>query len=678
MLFAAAVLCAGLLLLCGCGSKPSASAPASNNPSAASTNSAPSPVAGEGRGEGAPAAETKGTHAYIGNLPSSIPGKARRKNTVLATRRGNAVYQALIRYEPEPVPVTDVPELTEVVQVLAAQGKQVPSQIARIDEETEMLVHNLGESLRAVTSYRAYVNPLDGHVLAYDLAQTNGGQAQRFIGRLTKQGVKVQIERGSQPVDTREVPFNSKGTFIPVEIELLVHQLYEANKATLKEGQPITFSIFVPGYMSTVMVLARPQGEEVISVGDATYDCARYEVQAVSAQAAEGTRASQQMWFDKRTGFLMKRVDVDPGLSAAERPVTERIGIDQVSNLLNKLDELKLPPPVLPKGVFPYALDTDLHYTIRARDAEIGRLRLSFSQAPKGSPGPFMSRAQIVLDTKGSKREESAITYYDADWQAINYQTKGEEIADVKADYRIGAEVAGNRLKLNLSRQVKELPPPPEKKEEPARPTDDPLAKPLQKDTPEPADGWKDPLVRVPVSDEDAKAQEQEVDLTRSMSQTMERAFLPGTCLYDFNRVEHLAAFAFRLPVPELPKPGEAAQDVRAYQNVGLISIRQNRSGVLQFEIKPEPKPVLTEKQKRRLDPRDREEPQLFIAQSTLALLPCRMLLTPDGRILELAVRFGSGEVIYTLDDPIMNRRAEKARKQKLQEGPRLLRPPWW
>jgi hypothetical protein len=33
---------------------------------------------------------------------------------------------------------------------------------------------------------------------------------------------------------------------------------------------------------------------------------------------------------------------------------------------------------------------------------------------------------------------------------------------------------------------------------------------------------------------------------------------------------------------------------------------------------------------------------------------------------------------VYALDDPIMRRRAERAKKQKLQEGPQIIRPPWW
>src|SRR5205085_10078084 len=114
------------------------------------------------------------------------------------------------------------------------------------------------------------------------------------------------------------------------------------------------------------------------------------------------------------------------------------------------------------------------------------------------------------------------------------------------------------------------------------------------------------------------------------------------------------------------------------FQKAALYLVRQNRCGVLLFEIRNEVKPKLTERQKRCLADEDLKEPPLFVASATAAMMPCRMLLTPDGRILELAMKYGSGDVSYTLDDPIMRRRAERARIQKLQEGPKLVRPPWF
>jgi hypothetical protein len=58
--------------------------------------------------------------------------------------------------------------------------------------------------------------------------------------------------------------------------------------------------------------------------------------------------------------------------------------------------------------------------------------------------------------------------------------------------------------------------------------------------------------------------------------------------------------------------------------------------------------------------------------------MPSRSLLAPDGRLLQFRSQYGSQEIVYTLDDPIMRRRAERARHRPVQEGPVLIRPPWY
>ncbi|MFH0938683.1 MAG: hypothetical protein V1899_05320 [Planctomycetota bacterium] len=296
-------------------------------------------------------------------------------------------------------------------------------------------------------------------------------------------------------------------------------------------------------------------------------------------------------------------------------------------------------------------------------------MNVVFNSVPEHDPGPFMTTAAVSVDTGSSLRHETATTYFDREWRAIVYNARGDESVEAKANYDIAAHFNQEKLEVTLHREL--LPPPIEVTKAPDAPALDPRNANIKVNT----DGWQDPLRRVPVGDEDTAAQEKRTEAPRLTQWSISRALSYGTYLYDFNRIEHIAALAYRLPLPTL-KPGEKTAPI--YQNVAIFSVRQNRCAMLQFEIKPEQKPALTKAQQRRLDPRDRDEPQLYIATSSLALLPCRLLLTGDGRLLELVLKYGSGDVTYTLDDPIMRRRAERANKQKLQEGPQLLRPPWW
>jgi hypothetical protein len=41
-------------------------------------------------------------------------------------------------------------------------------------------------------------------------------------------------------------------------------------------------------------------------------------------------------------------------------------------------------------------------------------------------------------------------------------------------------------------------------------------------------------------------------------------------------------------------------------------------------------------------------------------------------------MKYGAHEIVFTLDDPIMQRREEKIRVLRGQEGPTLIRPPWY
>ena len=46
--------------------------------------------------------------------------------------------------------------------------------------------------------------------------------------------------------------------------------------------------------------------------------------------------------------------------------------------------------------------------------------------------------------------------------------------------------------------------------------------------------------------------------------------------------------------------------------------------------------------------------------------------------VQDAILKFGTNDITYTLDHPIMQKRAERARKQEMQVGPIVVRPPWY
>lgn len=595
------------------------------------------------------------SNVFIGQHDPKLP---RAVNTVMTTRKGDATYQGLIRYNPIAVPLTDVPGLMDVLHYFSRQGKQLPETLARVDQETETLIDNLGQPLRSISSTHLFLNPIDGRVIAYDLANTTGGQAQRFVGHLTRSGITVEVYRGADPVDKHEIPFSAHSTHIPVEMEF-IHQWYQREKEAWQKKEPVKFNVFIPEVMSFVLLVARPIGDEVIPIKDANHECARYEVETVSTQSSEGLRARQQMWFSKKTGMLMRREDYDAALGPGDAPVTEQGAIES----LGQLSELIVRPPVLPEKMFPYRLDRDWVYSVKVGEGELGKIRVNFSRPPEAKGG-HAATAVVNFDARGVARHETAVTLFNEKWLPTHYQASGDEAAeaDAKAKYKVGAKLAGGKIDVALFREMER--------------SADPELKTAAPNGDEARKAWQEPLKNVPISDDEARAEENAQGVTKLTNQSFSRNLSLGTFLYDFNRVEHLAAIAYRFPLP--PASDGNAPAASVFQKVAIFSVRQNHSGVILFEIKPEPKPALTERQKLRLSAAERNEPPLYIATASSALLPCRMLLAPDGRMLELSLKIGNSDVTYTLDDPIMRDRAERARKQKLQEGPQIIRPPWW
>ena len=110
--------------------------------------------------------------------------------------------------------------------------------------------------------------------------------------------------------------------------------------------------------------------------------------------------------------------------------------------------------------------------------------------------------------------------------------------------------------------------------------------------------------------------------------------------------------------------------------------MRQNLTGIPQFAIQPEyraPKQTTSE-----LDPDLKsaetlpDDPPLFVAGTSHSMMPCTMLLDAAGRLMQLNMKYGAHEIVFTLEDPVMQHREEKLRELRGQEGPVLIRPPWY
>lgn len=621
-------------------------------------------------------------------------GGQRRINSIFTTRKKDVMYQALIRYEPTMVGWDEAPGHADVMQLFARQDRVLPQRLRCIEQESEMISDNLGEPLRFVTSIKYYLNPLDGRVLGYDMAQTTGGQSQRMVGHLNKNGVAIDVYRGGQLQDRQELTF-VRDTFIPVEYEF-IHQwfMHPDHAPSRTSREQVKFSIFVPEAMAQVLLLVKPREDERISIGDANYYCARYEVLTVSTQSAEGLYARQDMWFDKDTGRLMRRQDFDASMEQVEAPVTDREPYQRLSEL-KRISELPVTPPAVPFKPADFLLDHDFYYSVTSGDKSLGHLKIRFSKlesdksTPPFVPGDsaipagaaFFSVANVNMDTGGTLRDETAVTIYDSKWNMLMYGTRGQEKTAARLNYESVVRIARQKIDIHAHREpVLEL-------KYGGVQTAVQLGIQLGTRAAVGENEWRDPLRRVPVSDDEASGAEEE-RAPRLADQAWTRALPDGTFVADFNRLEHLALLAARLPLPPPPaeppppKEGETQRPPEplkvSFQKAALYLVRQNRCGVVLFETRNEMKPRLTDRQKRRLSDEDLKEPLLYIASVAAAMMPCRMLLTPDGRILELTMKYGTGDVTYTLDDPIMRRRAERARVQKLQEGPKLVRPPWY
>lgn len=593
----------------------------------------------------------------------------RRIIAAYLTRRGPTTYRHVTQFDKISVPFSNVPGQAGVAEALLLRGQKVPPIAFRVDQETESLAENLGLKTHSLVSYKAFLNPLDGKVIAYDIAISSGGVPQRLVGHLNKKGVVVDIYRGGKKADQSEIAFPEKTSILPVELGF-IHDWFQLpeNKDYMK---PVQWMFFVPEAMTFIRLIVYPPEKESLAHRGSFHECARYDVLVTSTKAVEGVYSRQRVWFNMRTSALMKRVDFEEGVDASEYVVTERVKAEE----LEELQPLVIRAPELPKKKFPYPLDRDLVYTVRARDREIGRIRVRFAkrEATRELPGGYTSTAMVDFETgQQSFRKERAVTWFDEQFLPLKYIATGQEAAETRADYDLVARFQDQKVLLDLSRKIH----PPEEGASPMNPqsvTPEPngMATPRH---PREREDWAPPLRLVHLEEQE---EDEPTPKERWQKEKLERPLSPGTCVYDFNRVEHVALAAFRFELPAITGQVGATR-VAGYQKVAFYSVRQNKASVQLFSIYPEPKPALPKDDPDEILKEIEGMPQLFVASATGSLMPCSMLLAPDGRLLQLTSKYGASEVIYTLRDPIMLRRAQRDRKLRGQRGPRLIRPPWY
>lgn len=588
------------------------------------------------------------------------------------TRRGSTPFQVMTAYKQVRVPVERllerVPDFIEALGVMADRGQRLPREFLRVDQEMEKTIDTLGEKRRNMASYTAYIDPYTGEVIAYDLALTEGGVPQRFIGRLSKAGIMLRVYQGGEQTDQNEITFPTNTHVLPPRMDFI--RVWFQRHPEIKE--PVRWSLFIPEASTFVGLVARPLGTETIPVQGRKVDCARYDVEVRSTQAREDVVSYQRMWFDLREGVMVKRLDYEEDVQPDDARVTERIASED----REAIQYLALRPPELPEAKpFPYPLDRDLVYFVKARDKKLGKVRVRFSRqdADNLGPGGYVSIGQVLLDAQGSTRNETAVTRLDSRFLPIAYRAEGDEEVETKAKYRVEALFTGGRTKIEFFRDIQAA----IEGASPANP-ERVGSRPLHgDDEPEPSQIPGVPLRLVSLKQVEEEAEPPPAARARKVHHALDRPLDEGTFLYDFHRVEHLALLALRLPVPNKAPEGKD-QGALIYQRAAMYSIRRNLGGILTFRIRPEPRPEAPKDDPDLAEDLEEENEQLWIAHTGGALLPCQMLLTSDGRLLQLTCSYGSGEVTYTLDDPIMHRRERNAQKRRGQEGPTLLRPPWF
>lgn len=604
--------------------------------------------------------------------PIPAPPENRKPAVCYLTRKSGTPYQSVQRFEPQRVAMQAVPGYADIDELYARQNKSLPPVVALVEQYSETTADVLGEKTRTLADYKAYLDPSDGRIIAFDLAVTAGGIPQRIVGRLSKNGAAVDMFRGGVRVDHKDVDFPGDTMILPLEMEFIHHSFTQNKGKKLAVGVQ---TFFVPEVLGFVSMVVTPAGTETIAHRGANHECAKYEVRVEAGRLAEGAFASQQMWFDTKDGALLKRVDFEEGAKADEMPVTERVDADALAGLQPLLIR---PPENFPlANPFPYPLEKELVYHIKSRDVPIGTVRVRYSKrdADRTGPAGYQSTAFVEMNTGNGNRTEMAETRYDEKFQPIAYKLEGEEAGDAQARYRLLASFNQGRLRVtqrrDLSPMARDIPAKPAEEEKEPAPVPIPVKAPVNGE-------WREPLRLVSLEEieEDPFAAIQQ----RRQNLDSERALSPGTFFYDFNRVEQLAMALFRLPLPPAAKdaPPEGKAIPAAFQRAAFYAVRKSAGTLVNFVIRPEPRvrPAVDdpEVEQELL----KEDVSLTVVTARGTLINGTLLLAPDGRLLQWTEKTGGNDVIFTLDDPIMRTRENNARILRGQEGPTIIRPPWY
>lgn len=620
---------AGLCLLLGCSSP-------SSKPVEPGRADGPSSVASRK----APDPDEK---FQVGTATAVVPASDRKVVAAFITQSGGVPYRSARIFEAQTLPFSKVPGSGDVAARLALLGQPTLDQVVCIDRLSEALVDSLGQKIHTIGSYRAYLEPVYGQTVAFDLATSSGGVPQRMVGHLTKNGCHLVLYRGGRLEEEKDIEFAPGVEIFPVDVEF-VHYFFERNK----DREEMVRTLFVPEIAGFAEVSATREGTETIASGGRNYECAKYLLRTGSSKAREGITTQQYVWFDKQQGMLIRRADVKS--HSGYETVVERVEPEQLTTLTALVVRS---PQIVARRPFPYPLDRELLYQVRMGDQRLGEIRVSFARQPADAKGPegWRSRALVNLNMKNEQetnaRQEEAVTRFDAGFYPIDYLAIGQETAGGRAEYTLHARFSDGTVGLRVRRE--------------SGPRD--LKKPAAETTPTGVGvDWDEPLRRISIAGDDRDNDENQ---WKVQNVRYERPLSANVFAFDYHRVEHMAVVLYRLPLPVKEARGK---DAEAGQNLAFYAVRQNLSTLVPFVVSREP----------RATEADSQAPDIFLVKVGGQLMSGRAIMDSNGRLLQWTTRCGTQEIVYSLDDPIMHERERHLDRTPAQDGPILIRPPWY
>jgi hypothetical protein len=458
----------------------------------------------------------------------------------------------------------------------------------------------------------------------------------------------VIFYRGGRQEEEKDIEFAPGVEISPVDMDF-IHLYFVQNK----DRKELVRTLFIPEIVGFAEITANPEGTEMVASGGRNFECAKYLVRTGSSRAREGVMARQYLWFDVQQSTLIKRVDLQSqeGCEA----VFERVEPERLATLTALVVR---PAKMTVERPFPYPLGQELVYRVRTGDQRLGEIRVSFSKQVADAKGPegWRARALVSLTMKNDQgvnvRQEEAVTRFDPQFYPLDYLAVGQESAGARAEYTIHTQFADGSVALRVRRETSPLTP------------DTPAALPGEPGAPAVVSDWDEPLQRISLSSEEQESG----DTGRHVqNERHTRPLSNHVFVFDYHRVEHLAAALYRLPLPGRPKEG-AATGVLATQAVAFYAVRQNLSTLVTFYVRSEPRTANT----------DEKAPELYTVSTGNLLMSGRILMDANGRLLQWTTRCGTQEIVYTLDDPVMQERERQSDRAPAQEGPLLIRPPWY